>query len=211
MASPVLLADDLAGIGADSVELAQHIADALRATGTWLEAVGGQDTVVVRFDAARTNPADALARLSQQLARVPALQASVDTAVEIPVIYGGEEGPDLGQICDLLEMTADDFVLRHCRGEYPVEMLGFTPGFAYLGGLDERLDVPRRPHPRQHVPAGSVGIAGGRTGIYALPGPGGWPLIGRTPEPLFDADAVEPFRLRPGMRVRFRPLKERGR
>ena len=108
-------------------------------------------------------------------------------------------------------MTRDDFVALHCRDEYPVEMLGFTPGFAYIGGLDDRLDVPRRPHPRQYVPAGSIGIAGGRTGIYAMPGPGGWPLIGRTPEPLFDAKAGDPFRLRPGLRVRFRPLQKRAR
>lgn len=211
MASPVLVADDLIAIGADSALLAQHIARVLRQSGTWTEVVGGIDSVVVQFDAARTDAADALATLAAQLAGVSAAEAADAGVVEIPVIYGGEDGPDLDGLCDLLEMTRAEFIALHSRDEYPVEMLGFTPGFAYLGGLDERLDVPRRPHPRQHVPAGSIGIAGGRTGIYALSGPGGWPLIGRTPEALFDAEAEDPFRLQPGMRVRFRPLRERAR
>ena len=85
-------------------------------------------------------------------------------------------------------------------------MVGFTPGFAFIGGLDERLRVPRRKEPRQCVPAGSVGIADERTGLYALASPGGWTLIGRTAYPLFDATAEQPFALSPGMRVRFRAV-----
>lgn len=211
MATPDIVADDLIAINADSVAFAQHLASILRESGTWTEVVGGIDSVVVQFDAATTDPVEALATLDAQLARVPAVQITDAPVVEIPVIYGGEDGPDLDGICELLEMARDDFIALHCRDEYPVEMLGFTPGFAYIGGLDDRLDVPRRPYPRQQVPAGSIGIAGGRTGIYALPGPGGWPLIGRTPEPLFDAPAADPFRLQPGVRVRFRPLRERAR
>ncbi len=210
-ATPKIVADDLIEIRADSVLVAQHLACVLRESGCWSEVVAGIDSVVVQFDAARTDASEAMATLDAALDNVPAMQATDAPVVEIPVIYGGEDGPDLDGICELLEMTRDDFVALHCRDEYPVEMLGFTPGFAYIGGLDERLDVPRRPHPRQHVPAGSIGIAGGRTGIYALPGPGGWPLIGRTPEPLFDVLADNPFRLQPGVRVRFRPLRERAR
>lgn len=206
-----IVGDDLLEIRADSVLFAQHLARVLRETGHWREVVAGIDSVVVQFDAARTDGPAAFAMLDAALANVPAMQSAEAPVVEIPVIYGGEDGPDLDGICELLEMTRDDFVALHCRDEYPVEMLGFTPGFAYIGGLDDRLDVPRRPHPRQHVPAGSIGIAGGRTGIYALPGPGGWPLIGRTPEPLFDAEADNPFRLQPGVHVRFRPLRERAR
>lgn len=210
-AAPHIVADDMIAIGVAGVQASQHLARVLRKSGSWREVVGGIDSVVVQFDAARIDADAAMAALDKQLARVPEM-TSVDAPVmEIPVIYGGEDGPDLDGICELLEMTRDDFVALHCRDDYPVEMLGFTPGFAYIGGLDDRLDVPRRPHPRQHVPAGSLGIAGGRTGIYALPGPGGWPLIGRTPEPLFDAEADNPFRLQPGVRVRFRPLRERAR
>ena len=83
-------------------------------------------------------------------------------------------------------------------------MVGFTPGFTFIGGLDEKLRVPRREQPRQRVPAGSVGIADGRTGLYAMASPGGWTLIGRTDHKLFDATAAQPFALEPGMRVRFR-------
>ena len=211
MAGPDLVADDLIACGTESVAAAQHLASYLRESGSWVEVVGGIDSVVVQFDTARTQAADAMTMLETQLASVPAMPSKAAPVVEIPVIYGGEDGPDLDGICDLLEMTRDDFVALHCRDDYPVEMLGFTPGFAYVGGLDERLDVPRRPHPRQHVPAGSIGIAGGRTGIYALPGPGGWPLIGRTPEALFNAQADDPFRLQPGVRVRFRPIRRRAR
>ncbi len=208
---PKIVADDLVEFEVDSVQVAQHVARVLRESGAWREVVGGIDSVVVQFDAVRMEARAALAALNAQLSRVPPMKSVDADVVEIPVIYGGEDGPDLDGICELLEMTSDDFVALHCRDACPVEMLGFTPGFAYIGGLDDRLDVPRRPHPRQHVPAGSIGIAGGRTGIYALPGPGGWPLIGRTPEPLFDAAADEPFRLHPGVRVRFRPMRERAR
>lgn len=211
MAGLQIVADDLIAFDTESVAVAQHLARVLRESGSWVEVVGGIDSVVVQFDAARTKAADAVAMLDAQLAVVPTAHSEAASVVEIPVIYGGEDGPDLDSICELLEMTRDEFVALHCRDEYPVEMLGFTPGFAYIGGLDDRLDVPRRPHPRQHVPAGSIGIAGGRTGIYALPGPGGWPLVGRTPEALFDAEADEPFRLQPGVRVRFRPMRERAR
>ena len=100
-------------------------------------------------------------------------------------------------------MTEDEIVALHTGAEYSVDMIAFTPGFAFIGGLDKRLNVPRRELPRQRVPAGSVGIADGRTGIYALPSPGGWTLIGRTPYPLFDPMADDPFRLQAGTRVRF--------
>ena len=101
-------------------------------------------------------------------------------------------------------LSQDEVIAIHAGGEYVVEMVGFTPGFAFIGGLDERLWVPRRSEPRQRVPAGSVGIAGERTGLYAMASPGGWTLIGRTPMTLFDPGAEQPFALAPGMRVRFR-------
>ena len=96
-----------------------------------------------------------------------------------------------------------ELIALHTGQEYRVDMLGFTPGFAYIGGLDAALDVPRLPQPRMHVAAGSIGIADGRTGVYALPGPGGWPIIGRTSLTLFDALSDQPFLLQAGYRVRF--------
>jgi len=125
--------------------------------------------------------------------------------VEIPVVYGGESGPDFDFICERLGLSGRELIELH-SGEYIVDMLGFTPGFAYIGGLDERLKIDRLPEPRQFVPAGSVGIAGGRSGLYSLPGPGGWPLIGRTSKKLFDATSDEPFTLSAGATVRFREV-----
>ena len=103
-------------------------------------------------------------------------------------------------------MSADDVVALHTGCEYTVDMVGFTPGFAFIGGLDERLHVPRRKEPRQRVEAGSVGIADGRTGLYAMASPGGWTLIGRTPCKLFDPRVEPPFVLGAGMRVRFKAI-----
>jgi KipI family sensor histidine kinase inhibitor len=123
--------------------------------------------------------------------------------VELPVCYGGEHGPDLGEMAFHCGLTEPALVSRHAGDAYRVFMLGFAPGFAYLGGLAPGLAAPRRPTPRPRVPAGSVAIAGLQTGIYALDTPGGWQIIGRTPRRLFDPALDEPCLLRPGDQVRF--------
>ena len=179
---------------------------ALREGGYWLEAVAGIDSVVVRFDSAVIARADAEKRLDNVLENIPPVMPATAVVIEIPVVYGGECGPDLELVCEKLGLTRDEFIALHC-GEYTVDMLGFTPGFAYIGGLDDRLYIERLPEPRQYIPAGSVGIAGGRTGLYALPGPGGWPLIGRTSKSLFDAAADDPFTLSAGATVIFTAVK----
>ncbi len=198
--------DDLLSLPVASPAEAQAAAELLRADGSWIEAVAGMDSVVVRFDTATMDAETAAAALAQTLmAGIPALEDAAGT-IEIPVTYGGESGPDLEALCADLGMTEDELVALHSGGNYRVEMVGFTPGFAFIGGLDERLHVPRRSEPRERVPPGSVGIAGAYTGIYALGSPGGWTLIGRTSLPLFDADSEQPFALRAGMRIRFRPV-----
>ena len=126
--------------------------------------------------------------------------------VEVPVCYGGDLGPDLEDVAHQHEMTPAEVVRIHARGEYLVYMIGFMPGFAYMGGLDERIATPRRGSPRTEVPAGTVGIGGNQTGVYPLPSPGGWNLIGRTPMRMFQADRDPPTRLHAGDRVRFRPI-----
>ena len=123
--------------------------------------------------------------------------------IEIPVRYGGAHGPDLEEVAHQAGLSPADFAGRHAAGRYRVYMLGFTPGFAYLGGLDPALAAPRRSMPRTQVPAGSVGIAGEQTGIYPCDSPGGWQLIGRTDATLFDPGREEPCLFRPGDRVRF--------
>lgn len=199
-------ADDLLSVSVSGAREAQALADHLRSTGAWLEVVAGIDSVVVRFDAAAVDAGAADALLCDALqAEIPPLAVSTEL-LEIPVVYGGDDGPDLEALCETIGMSEDEFVELHTGREYRVDMIGFTPGFAFIGGLDERLSVPRRTEPRQRVEAGSIGIADGRTGIYALPSPGGWTLVGRTPETLFDAQSQDPFRIRAGMRVRFVPI-----
>jgi KipI family sensor histidine kinase inhibitor len=128
--------------------------------------------------------------------------------VEIPTIYGGEYGPDLDFVAQYHHLTPAEVIRIHSGVDYPVYMLGFIPGFAYLGGLDAAIATPRLDQPRTRIPAGSVGIAGAQTGVYPLDTPGGWRIIGRTPLRLFDPLADPPALLSPGDIVRFIPVSE---
>ena len=125
---------------------------------------------------------------------------------EIPVAYGGEYGPDLEACAVWSGLAPERFVELHHAPVYDVCMIGFTPGFTYLGGLDEQLATPRLASPRKTVPPGSVGIADRQTGLYAVQSPGGWRLIGRTPLCLFDPARSDPFLIRAGDGVRFKPV-----
>jgi inhibitor of KinA len=127
-------------------------------------------------------------------------------SVDIPVCYGDRYGPDLGEVAERHGLGPDEVVRLHSAATYRVYMLGFAPGFAYLGGLPDAIATPRRPEPRTAVPAGSVGIGGNQTGIYPLVSPGGWQLIGRTPLRLFDASRSSPTLLAVGDVVTFRPI-----
>ncbi|NQX71844.1 5-oxoprolinase subunit PxpB [Paenibacillus alba] len=123
--------------------------------------------------------------------------------VEIPVCYGGSYGPDLPDVAAYHQVSPEEIVRLHTACVYPVYMIGFAPGFPYLGGLSERLATPRKSEPRTKIPAGSVGIGGAQTGIYPFETPGGWNLIGCTPLALFRPDAHPPSLLEAGDRVRF--------
>jgi KipI family sensor histidine kinase inhibitor len=126
--------------------------------------------------------------------------------IDIAVRYGGADGPDLDAVAAHAGLYPDEVVARHAAGDYRVAMLGFAPGFAYLLGLDPALHMPRRADPRIRVPAGSIAIGGAQTGIYPRDLPGGWQLIGRTDEVLFNVAHRPPNRLAPGDRVRFVPV-----
>ena len=194
--------DDLFSIAIASPGQAQSLASQLRDTGGWLEVRPGIDSVLVRFDAARLDGADAHGEIEAVLAAgITEIEAPADL-LEISVVYGGEYGPDLEELCAATGLTAAKLIELHTAGIYTVDMIGFTPGFAFIGGLDECFRVPRRNEPRQRVPAGSVGIADGRTGLYAMASPGGWTRVGRTPQRFFDARAVGPCGVRAGVRVR---------
>jgi KipI family sensor histidine kinase inhibitor len=129
--------------------------------------------------------------------------ATTQRLVEIPLRYGGADGPDLEAVARAAGLDPAEVIARHCAVEYRVGLLGFAPGFPYLIGLDPSLATPRRETPRTQVPAGSVGIGGAQTGIYPQQGPGGWQLIGRTDVRLFDPARDPPSLLAPGDRVRF--------
>lgn len=126
--------------------------------------------------------------------------------VEIPVCYGGEFGTDLDNVAEHNNLTEQDVIDIHCLPSYRVYMLGFLPGFPYLGGMDERIACPRLTSPRTHIPSGSVGIAGSQTGVYPLDSPGGWRLIGKTPLKMFDIKKEQPFLLQPGDTITFRAI-----
>ena len=128
--------------------------------------------------------------------------------VEIPVRYGGEAGPDLAEVAAIAGLDQQAVVDLHAGGDYVVFMLGFMPGFPYLGGLPPGIATPRLATPRTAVPAGSVGIAGAQTGIYPSESPGGWRLIGRTPVRLFDPFRSPPTLLEAGDHVRFVPVSQ---
>ncbi|MDM0120694.1 5-oxoprolinase subunit PxpB [Variovorax arabinosiphilus] len=166
------------------------------------EALPGMNNLTLMFDPARI---DAAELEMQVLAAWPQLAATAieGRTIEIPVAYGGEHGPDLADVAVHTGFTPAEVVRRHAAGEYVVYLLGFLPGFAFMGGLAPELATPRRAEPRVAVPARSVGIGGAQTGVYPLVSPGGWQLIGRTPLEMFDPAAAEPTLLRPGDRVRF--------
>lgn len=129
--------------------------------------------------------------------------------VEIPVCYGGTFGPDLADVAKFCGMSEEEVISRHCGRDYQVYMMGFLPGFPYLGNMDPAIAIPRLDTPRVKIPAGSVGIGGSQTGIYPLESPGGWRLIGRSPVLLFSPEEKEPFLLSAGDKVRFVPIDEK--
>ncbi len=127
---------------------------------------------------------------------------------EIPVCYGGQYGPDLANIAEHAGLTEEEVIKIHSSRDYLIYMLGFLPGFCYLGGLDERIHTPRLANPRLKINAGSVGIGGSQTGIYPLDSPGGWQLMGMTPVKTYDPDREVPILLSAGDYIRFIPVVE---
>jgi inhibitor of KinA len=166
-------------------------------------------SVAVYFDPLRTD-GDALMRCVAREAAQPAPPVAVSRApVRIPVCYGGDLGPDLANVASFAKIGESDVVRVHTATTYRVFMLGFVPGFAYLGMVDERIAMPRHSTPRVRVPLGSVGIAGAQTGVYSADTPGGWQVIGRTPLKPFDPGRADPFLMKAGDTVQFYAI-ERG-
>jgi KipI family sensor histidine kinase inhibitor len=170
------------------------------------EAVAGYTTLLVHYDPLALDYEQVQAWVQARVGEASAAGTASSPEprrIEVPVIYGGERGPDLEFVARHNGLSPEEVVRRHTARDYPVYLVGFTPGFPYLGGLDETITAPRLPSPRSRVPAGSVGIAGQQTGIYSVDSPGGWRLIGWTPLALFDPGREPPSLLAPGDVVRF--------
>ncbi|NJE07924.1 5-oxoprolinase subunit PxpB [Thermococcus sp. M39] len=178
-----------------------------KASPDWLiEVVPTYTSIYVYYDPLKLSYQEALDAIKPFLSAEP--KEEKPRIVEIPTVYGGEFGPDIEFVAQHNGLTIDDVIEIHSKPLYRVYMLGFTPGFAYLGGMDERIATPRLEKPRLKVPAGSVGIAGKQTGIYPIESPGGWRLIGRTPLRLFTPEKDPPTLLQPGDYVKFVPISE---
>lgn len=187
---------------------ANAAADALRTLDGVIDAVAGVESLVVRFDPATIQSEYAKSELERALSNPAQRDVQAASVIDIPVCYGGEYGPDLELLTKKLGINRDDLITFHSSQTYNVLTVGFAPGFAYLGPLPDELKTSRLATPRARVPAGSVGVAGAMTGVYALASPGGWPLIGRTPKMLFDARSDTPFIFSPGAKVRFVAIDE---
>lgn len=176
-----------------------------------IECVPAYASLLLRFDPAQWGGTDPHQRLHEAVRALldDTLESSdIGREVIIPVLYGGEFGPDLGDVARHAAIPEQEVIARHGAATYRVAMLGFAPGFPYLLGLDPMLAMPRRADPRLSVAAGSVAIGGLQTGIYPQTLPGGWQLIGRTPLSLFALHAASPSLLQPGDRVRFRAIDQ---
>lgn len=163
-------------------------------------------SVLVSYDPLKLD-FDALVRLLSALPPAQAQSAGTKKRIfEIPVCYGARFGADLRDGCALTGLSADEIIALHSGRDYRIYMLGFLPGFPYLGDMDARLTMPRLKNPRTKIPAGSVGIGGSQTGIYPLDSPGGWRLIGATPVRLYDPAREKPILYEAGDYIRFVPI-----
>jgi KipI family sensor histidine kinase inhibitor len=171
-----------------------------------LDALPGYTSLLVVFEPSRGAAREIRTWIARRLAAAPPTLARPRATVELPALYDPAVAPDLEALAAEKGLALDELVALHSGGDYRCAILGFRPGFPYLEGLDPRLAAARLATPRTRVPAGSVGIGGGQTGVYPGEGPGGWRIVGRTPLRLFDPARREPFLVHPGDRVRFVPI-----
>lgn len=164
--------------------------------------------IIVHYDALTTSFKELKTSLSEIFIDLSSVKVPSPQILEIPVCYGGEFGPDLEFVASSHDMSIEEVIKIHSEQEYLIYMIGFTPGFPFLGGLPEILHTPRLESPRKKVVAGSVGIANDQTGVYPIDSPGGWQLIGRVPIKLFDPDAENPFLLSSGDILKFKPINK---
>ena len=194
-----------AAVNARAIEIARAIErEGLPVT----DVVVGYRSVMAYFDPLDPRATD-IGRRLEEIAAAPSTGVGVEGGiVEVPVCYDGPYGPDLGDVAAFGGCTSEEVISLHLGREYRVFVVGFVPGFAYMAPVDPRIAAPRRSSPRLKVPAGSVAVAAGQTGVYPEETPGGWSLIGRCPVRPYDSARAEPFLFRAGDRVRFNRISE---
>lgn len=163
-------------------------------------------TLLINYNPLTVSREALISDIKKRLSLPEGKEETVGRVVEIPVCYGRYFGPDLRSVADYAGLSPKEVIRIHSGRDYRIYMMGFLPGFPYLGGLDQRIASPRLAVPRTKIPAGSVGIGGAQTGIYPLASPGGWQLIGRTPLAVYDPLREEPFLYRAGDSIRFIPI-----
>jgi len=171
-----------------------------------IEIIPTYRSILIYYDPSVTTPSLLKATLIDLESGLSEIKIPPPKVVEIPVCYGGEYGPDIDHVAQSHNLTPQEVIHLHSEPEYLIYMVGFTPGFPFLGGLPEILHTPRLKTPRTRVPEGSVGIANGQTGVYPIASPGGWQLIGKTPIALFSPERSNPILYQAGDRIRFKPI-----
>jgi KipI family sensor histidine kinase inhibitor len=179
----------------------------LREESHWIEVVAAEESIAVKYNISTSKAKDLI--LSTIKGFNYKEESKTEILLHVPVYYSDEFGLDIEKITKTQSVTYEELINLHSNIKYEVKMIGFNPGFAYLGDLHEKLRIPRLSKPRINLLPGSVGIAENRTGIYPFGGPGGWSIIGRTPMKLFDNNNKNPFVINPGMRVKFDPINKK--
>ncbi len=173
-----------------------------------VECMQAYRSIAVQYDSTQISYAELQVALMQRYEKIQTGESLPQTIIELPVCYGGKYGPDLDFVASEHTLSSEEVIRIHSEPDYLIYMIGFTPGFPYLGGLPEILHTPRLKVPRKTVPAGAVGIANGQTGMYPIESPGGWQLIGQVPIKVFDPEAENPFLFSAGNILKFKPVTE---
>jgi len=196
------LGDDAVAIQPNNRVLRHPLARALRGSGQWIDTVPGKEVVAVHFDPLALRPTEAMHKLEDWLSSFIAEAFEPGEPVDLHLDCSADNAPDLQTLADQNGLMPHELIECVTGSGLVVDMLGFTPGFAYIEGVDPALKAERLAVPRQRVAAGSVGLVSGQLGLYGLSGPGGWPIIGRLIETLFDPERTDPFLLEEGQVVR---------
>ncbi|MBB6218586.1 KipI family sensor histidine kinase inhibitor [Anaerosolibacter carboniphilus] len=174
-----------------------------------IEMIPTYRSLMVQYNPSQINYQDLVEKLRYIERELNTVEIPAPKVIEIPIVYGGTYGPDIENVARHNGLSIEEVIDIHTAREYLIYMLGFTPGFPYLGGMDERIATPRLKEPRTKISGGSVGIAGNQTGIYPIDSPGGWQLIGKTPLKLYEAKRERPILLDPGDYIKFVSITEK--